>query len=268
MLEHLQAVLATMPRRLIACSGGVDSMLLATIAHRATPEGTIVAHAVSPAVTAQATARVRDWAAREGWDLRVLRSGEFADPAYLANPVDRCFHCKSHLYEALELIRDSVSALPDMIMISGANLDDLGEYRPGLDAAAEHGARHPFVEAGIAKGDIRAIAHALALPFADLPASPCLASRLYTGTEVTAERLAAVDTAENFLREATGLAVVRCRLRGDEMLVEVGETDRHRIDRTLIAALDRYLRTVGTAVAEVSLDPLPYRPGRAFVGAR
>jgi uncharacterized protein len=268
MLERLEALLAMLPHRLVACSGGVDSMLLATVAHRAAPETTIVAHAVSPAVPPQATERVRDWAAREGWDLRVIRSGEFADPAYLANPVNRCFHCKSHLYEALEAIRDAVSASDGIIMMSGANLDDLGEYRPGLDAAAEHGARHPFVEAGIAKADIRAIAHALELPFADLPASPCLASRLYTGTEVTADRLAAVDVAENYLRDATGLAVVRCRLRGDEMLIEVGEADRGRIDTALIAGLDRHLRRIGAPISDVSLDPLPYRPGRAFVGAQ
>ena len=131
----------------VAVSGGVDSL---TLADPRPPAGlgptALMVHAVSPAVPGEATARVRAEAAREGWDLRVIEAGEFADPAYRANPVNRCFFCKTNLYGAIRQRHRPARWL------SGANLDDLGEYRPGLDAAREHGVRHPYVEAGLRQG--------------------------------------------------------------------------------------------------------------------
>jgi uncharacterized protein len=242
-------------------------MLLATVAHRAAPHDTTVAHAVSPAVPAEGTERVRAWAAHEGWRLEVIASGEFDDEQYLSNPVNRCYFCKSHLYTTLSGIAARLQKESrNHRLLSGANLDDLGEYRPGLVAASEHEARHPFVEAKITKAEIRQMARALDLQFAELPASPCLASRLYTGTRVTAARLKAIEAGEALIRRATGLDVVRCRLREQDLMIEVMGKDRPRITADLIAAVASETRTHEPSIRSVVLDSESYRPGRAFVG--
>ena len=263
---RIERALLDIRPRIIACSGGIDSTLLATLAHRLAPEDTVVAHAVSPAVPAEATARVRDWAVKERWRLEIVRSGEFADERYLSNPVNRCYFCKSNLYSAL---KDIAAALPaDATLVSGANVDDLGEYRPGLEAAAENGVRHPWIEAELTKADIRAIARELGLPFAELPASPCLASRLYTGTRVTAPRLRAVEDGERLIRERTGVEVVRCRIREDALIVEVGDADRGRITEALLEEVNQIAQAAEPQIKGAELDAKAYSPGRAFVGAR
>ena len=150
----LNAVLDGIGPAVVAVSGGVDSMTLALLAGRRPRWASAMFHAVSPAVPPEATARVRAVAAREGWRLTVLDAGEFDDPAYRANPADRCFYCKTNLYGALA----AHTAHSGATLLSGTNLDDLGDWRPGLKAAEAHGVRHPFVEAGIGKDRIRAIA--------------------------------------------------------------------------------------------------------------
>ena len=265
-LARLDQVIAAISPRIIACSGGIDSMLLATVAHRGEPGATTVAHAISPAVPVAATSRVQAWAQREGWRLEIVRSGEFDSEDYLSNPVNRCYYCKSKLYDSLDRIARALGAGPTLM--SGANTDDLGEYRPGLNAAQEHAVRHPYIEAGIDKAAIRAIARQLSLPFAALPASPCLASRLYTGTRVTAARLRAVEESEITIRNATGIEVVRCRIREDQMYIEVADNDRGKIDTTLLVKVAGVAARGGLQLSGVSLDPEPYRPGRAFVAVQ
>jgi pyridinium-3,5-biscarboxylic acid mononucleotide sulfurtransferase len=261
-LRRVQQELAHVPLRAVACSGGIDSLLLATLAHRADPRSTVVVHSVTPAVPAAATARVFEAAAAEGWSLRTVRSREFEDPRYLSNPIDRCYVCKSHLYDAMA---DLVAAARGThVLLSGANTDDLGEYRPGLVAAAEHGVRHPYVAAGIGKADIRAIARDLDLDCADLPASPCLASRLYTGTEVTPARLRAVEVGEELVTRLTGIRVVRCRVREDEVRIEIQDRDRPLVDGVIVRAVLTAMRTVDPSVRSAALDDESYRPGRAF----
>jgi uncharacterized protein len=264
-LARLHAVLAMIPVRVVACSGGIDSLVLSVLAHRAAPASTTIAHTVTPAVPGDGTARVADYAGREGWDLRVVRSGEFDDEAYLANPVDRCYHCKSNLYDAVDQLigRSGDHA----VVVSGANLDDLGEFRPGLVAAAERSVRHPYVEAQVTKAEIRMIARHLGLADADLPASPCLASRLYTGTRVTASRLRAVEAGEALVRDRTGIAVVRCRVRDSAVLVEVRDADRGLLTDEILTQLTGVMSTVEPAIVSVVLDDDAYAPGRAFVGA-
>jgi uncharacterized protein len=229
-VSRIQAVIKQWSPCLIACSGGIDSLLLATLAHRWAADHTVVVHAIGPAVPAAATQRVRDWASRERWNLHVLDAGEYDNPRYRANLVDRCFHCKSHLYGVLFTLR-RVFGWANGTILSGTNRDDLNEYRPGLQAAAEAGVVHPFVAAGMGKNEIRHIARALDLPFADLPASPCLASRFYTGTPVAADLLRAVDWAENTIRTLTDIRIVRCRIREDWMLIETGAAERASIDQ-------------------------------------
>jgi uncharacterized protein len=131
MTERLEAVLLSLDAAAVAVSGGVDSMTLAALANRLLGRTrAAMIHAVSPAVPPEATERVRRLAESEGWDLSVLDAGEFADARYVGNPVNRCYFCKTHLYHA-------ISGLSDRPILSGANLDDLGEYRPGLEAARE-----------------------------------------------------------------------------------------------------------------------------------
>jgi uncharacterized protein len=265
-LDRLHAVLDSIGPLVIACSGGIDSLLLSVLAHRHMPGGVIVAHAISPAVQPSSTARVQQWAEKEGWQIDIVQGSEFADENYLSNPVNRCYFCKSSLYFGINLIRENCTA--NGTIVSGANLDDLGEYRPGLDAATENAVRHPWIEANIGKADIRALARQLDLPFAELPSSPCLASRLYTGTRVTPARLRAVHACETLIREATDINIVRCRIREETMLIEVQDADREAISPDLLLRVRACAQAIEPEIRSVELDQAAYQPGRAFVGAK
>jgi uncharacterized protein len=204
----------------IAVSGGVDSMTLAHFAQRETGSRVLMVHAASPSVPTRAGARVRDHAARFGWDLVVTDAGEFSDPKYRANPINRCYFCKSSLYDR---IRD----LTDAPIASGANLDDLDDYRPGLTAAKERNVVHPFIEAEFAKSTVRELARFMGLEdLADLPAQPCLSSRIQTALEVRETDLAFVDAVE---REAADLlppmTTIRCRITREGVVLELGFVD-------------------------------------------
>ena len=252
----------------VAVSGGVDSLTLATFAGRALGPGTVLAvHATSPAVPGEATRRVRSRAAAEGWGLRIIAAGEFADPRYRANPVNRCFFCKTNLYGAIRTVTDRRIA-------SGANLDDLGEYRPGLDAAREHGVRHPFVEAGLAKADVRALARDLGLPaIAALPSAPCLSSRVETGIPIEAATLGFIHAVERLvgaeLGEAGAGQAVRCRVRASGIVVELDSTSLAALDAGRREALAEAIRTrAPEGLAERSVGFAPYRTGSAFLTGR
>ena len=261
-ITRLERVLEGMGRAAVAVSGGVDSMTLAVVAHRTLGSSSTMLHAVSSAVPADATERVERYARREGWRLRRIDAGELLDGRYVANPVNRCYFCKTNLYSTIAPL-----AGIDATVISGTNTDDLGDFRPGLAAAAEHGVRHPYVECGIDKATVRAIATALELDdLAELPAAPCLSSRVETGIAIDPVVLQAIDACERFLRAATGAATVRCRVRRDAVVVE--------LDGTALAALDPPRRAelagvVGErmAAAGVARPPRfePYRMGSAFL---
>ncbi len=271
-LTDLHAVLADCGPVTVACSGGIDSLVLATIAHQRDPDSTRVAHTVTPAVPSDATARVMAFAEAAGWQLQLVRSKEFDDERYLSNPTDRCYFCKTNLYDAVAEVASAGSASGDSgesgatasTVISGANVDDLGEYRPGLIAADEHQVRHPYVEAGVAKAGVRALARHFNLDIAELPASPCLASRLYTGTRVTATRLQAVELGEAVMRQA-GFAVARCRIREGDALIEVPDDVRDDVTGHLVDQVAAAMRTAEPSLAQVSLDHRPYRPGQAVL---
>ena len=231
-LAALAASLDDIGRVAVAVSGGVDSMTLACVAHRARATDAAMFHAVSPAVPPEATARVRAHAARHGWSLSVFDAGEFADPDYLRNPVDRCFYCKTSLYGSV------APRAAGATVVSGTNLDDLGDYRPGLRAAAAHGVRHPFVEAGIDKATVRAIAGSLGLTdLAELPAAPCLSSRIETGTPVTAPALAFIHAVEGFVAAQLRPRTVRCRVRAAGPAVELDDESLARLRSTAGAAI-------------------------------
>jgi uncharacterized protein len=214
-LARLERVLGGFSRLAVAVSGGVDSLTLAHIASRQAKLELMVLHAVSPAVPAAATERVRRHAREAGWALSVIDAGEFADPHYRRNPIDRCFHCKTNLYARMRGVTDAPIA-------SGTNVDDLGEYRPGLEAAREHGVRHPFVEAGIDKSMVRKIAAHLRLhDIAELPAQPCLASRIETGIAIDARDLAFVARVEDAIAQLVGPGDIRCRVTSEGIRLEL-----------------------------------------------
>lgn len=265
-LARLLAVLTDIGPLAVAVSGGVDSMTLAGAAHRMTnarADRIQLFHAVSPAVPAEATERVRRHAEREQWSLRIIEAGEFDDENYRANPLNRCYFCKTNLYAA-------IARHTDRPIVSGANLDDLGDYRPGLIAAREHQVRHPFIEAAIGKATVRAIAARLGLSeLVELPASPCLASRVETGIRVEPRWLGLVHAIEQRLR--TELAALRprdlrCRVRADAIAIEIDADCLARID---VAQRARLIASTRAQCAERGVDKpvtlAPYRVGSAFL---
>jgi pyridinium-3,5-biscarboxylic acid mononucleotide sulfurtransferase len=242
----------------IAVSGGIDSIALATAARRwAVSE---MFHAVSPAVPPEATARVNRLANDQGWRLTIFDAGEFADLDYRANPVNRCFHCKTSLY-------GSIRQQTDLLIISGTNVDDLGEFRPGLEAAKTFGVRHPYVEIGINKTGVRALARCLGLgSIAELPAAPCLASRIETGIRIEPAALRVIHSAEQLVSKLHSAHSVRCRLRAHSIVIELDQSALNQLLPEKAAKLCEY---VAALFAEIEID-LPvsfaaYRSGSAFL---
>jgi pyridinium-3,5-biscarboxylic acid mononucleotide sulfurtransferase len=259
-LDVLEGLLERIERIAVAVSGGVDSMTLAVCAHRRLPQRVEMFHAVSPAVPQEATDRVRALAARESWALHVLDAGEFADPQYLANPLNRCFYCKSGLYSA-------IAPHTRAQIVSGANLDDLGEYRPGLIAARQYGVRHPFVEAGIDKQTVRAIARELELgTLAELPASPCLSSRIETGIGIDPATLELVHRVEKLVAQALQPQTVRCRVRAQGVVVELDAAGLRALGQTLRTQLTTQIAELFRAGGQArSVHFALYRVGSAFL---
>lgn len=268
----LEEMAATRPLA-VAVSGGVDSLTLMAFAHdvlSTTPGRVRAFHAVSAAVPPAATGRVRDLAAARGWELALLDAGETADPEYLKNPVDRCRVCKSHLYDALAAATSAGMDRRAQIL-SGTNADDLGDYRPGLEAAAVRGVRHPFVEAAMDKEAVRGLARALGLDHvAALPAQPCLSSRIETGIAIAPELLGLVHDVEEAVRaRVTPGATVRCRVRKAGVVIELDERVLATLDPPTRAALVAHARGLVVDRDLASLPPAvelaPYRMGSAFL---
>ncbi|MGB7974276.1 MAG: adenine nucleotide alpha hydrolase [Roseiarcus sp.] len=257
----MAAVLSAMQGPLaVAVSGGVDSLTLATFAHRAAGYRAEIFHAVSPAVPEEATGRVKRLAANQGWRLRIVDAREFADESYLANPVDRCFFCKTNLYGC-------IARHSDAQILSGTNLDDLREYRPGLEAAKLHSVRHPYLEAGIDKRAVRSLARDLGLgAVSELPAAPCLSSRVETGIAIRPEVLKAIHAVERSIAKDFPTGTVRCRVRARGVVIELDYETLAAIagqrEAEVRANAARIFAEIGPTL-DLSFEP--YRNGSAFV---
>ncbi|MBM1690768.1 adenine nucleotide alpha hydrolase [Sulfitobacter geojensis] len=253
----LHAALIAPPTLTIALSGGIDSLTLSAAAAEVRGRHAVtLCHAVSPAVPAAATARAQQFARDRDLTLRTIDAGEFADASYRANPVNRCYFCKNNLYGSLSKLGDHVAA--------GTNLDDLSDFRPGLMAAEEHGVLHPFVAAQMTKDDVRALARKLGLgDLAELPAAPCLASRIETGLRVEPADLAVIDAVEERLRKALGNVTLRCRRMQAGWLIELDAAVHDAMTQSQQGEVLALAKDLIPAHGKIGLRA--YKRGSAFV---
>ena len=215
--DRLLDLLRSLGSCAVAYSGGVDSAVVAKAARLALGDKALAVTGVSNSLASGELEIAREIAARIGIRHEVIETNEFANPAYLRNASDRCYHCKTELYTQMEGMQERFGVAA---VVNGANADDAGDYRPGMKAASEHEVRSPLLELGITKDEVRALAAEWELPVWDKPASPCLSSRVAYGEEVTPERLRMIDGAEQLLREL-GLREVRVRYhKGDLARIE------------------------------------------------
>jgi len=255
--ERLLEILSCLKTAAVAFSGGVDSSVVAKAAQLALGDRAVAVTADSASVPRSELEDATRLAQEIGIRHRLVVTEEFDNPDYVRNDGTRCYHCKSELYGRIETL------LPELgvaAICSGANVDDWGDYRPGLTAAAEHAVRHPLQEADCTKADVRALARAWILSAWDKPASPCLSSRLAPGLQVTPERTGRVEAAEAYLK-TFGYRECRVRLHeGEVARIEVPVVELARLaDPVVRQSLVRKLKELGFQY--VTLDLEGFRSG-------
>ena len=216
-LEQLKTIFAQMEQALIAYSGGVDSTLVAKIAYDVLGEKALAVTAVSPSLLPEELEDAKIQAATIGISHQIVETQEMENPNYTSNPVNRCYFCKSELHDTLKPL---AKKLGYPYVVDGVNADDLQDYRPGIQAAQERGARSPLAEVGISKLEVRQISQYLGLHWWDKPAQPCLSSRFPYGEEITVAKLQRVGRAEIYLRKL-GWKNLRVRSQEDTARIEL-----------------------------------------------
>ncbi len=248
------------PRALVALSGGVDSALVAYAAHLKSP-GSVALTADYQALPREDLESARRTCAEIGIRHIVIQYDELENESYAQNSPQRCFHCRTELGHRLQ---EEAARLSSTVIVDGTHLDDMGDYRPGIDAMRAAGVRSPLVESGMSKDDIRKCAHEAQLSTSERPANSCLSSRIPWGQRITSERLVRIEVAENIVRQSSGIDVVRVRDMGEgRAKIEVPPAKIAVLEGLMSSEISPKLETVG--YADVLVDPCGYVPGGANV---
>jgi pyridinium-3,5-biscarboxylic acid mononucleotide sulfurtransferase len=255
-LDRMRATFAPMRTLIVAFSGGVDSTLVLKVAHDTLGDRVLALTTTSPTMPDEDRDSALAMARQIGARHIVVDSNELEIPGYAANPLNRCYLCKHNLFTVCEA---KAGELGIEEIVDGLNLDDLHDYRPGMQAASEKRVRHPLVEAEMTKADVRAVSRAMGLPTWDRPASPCLSSRFPYGTEITPEGLAKVAAGEKLLH-SMGFVVARVRYHGDVARLELEQGEIARVFELAIRdTIDREFKKIGFRF--VAIDLKGFRSG-------
>ncbi|WP_414564407.1 MULTISPECIES: ATP-dependent sacrificial sulfur transferase LarE [unclassified Anabaena] len=255
--EQLKVLFKDMEQALIAYSGGIDSTLVAKIAYDVLGDRALAVTAVSPSLLPEELEDAKIQAATMGIPHKIVHTHEMDNPNYTSNPVNRCYFCKSELHDTLKPL---ALQLGYPYVVDGVNADDLHDYRPGIQAAKERGARSPLAEVGVTKAEVRQLSQELSLPWWDKPAQPCLSSRFPYGEEITVAKLQRVGRAEIYLRKL-GWQNLRVRSQGDTARIELLPTQiKDFVLTTDIQAVVSKFQELGFLY--VTLDLEGYRSGK------
>ena len=255
-LDRMREIFSPMRSVIVAFSGGVDSTFVLKVAYDTIGDRVLALTTTSPTMPDEDRESALTMAQVIGARHLIVESNELEIPGYSANPLNRCYLCKHNLFTVCEA---KAAELGIDNIVDGLNLDDLHDYRPGMQAASEKRVRHPLVEAELSKAEIRELSRAMRLPTWDRPASPCLSSRFPYGTEITPEGLAKVAAGERILH-AMGFKVARVRFHGEVARLELERSEMERIFETQIRdAVDREFKKIGFRF--VAIDLKGFRSG-------